>query len=104
MLTGRNLLWVSTLLAIPLDRTITSVAHNRARAVFRHFRHTLPSGRTPHVRPRSVPSKWVSRMPFAQSATAGNGGTTLDALVVEAFNDLPKKYGKRQSVKNPLLD
>jgi hypothetical protein len=43
-------------------------------------------------------------MPFAQSATAGNGGTTLDALVVEAFNDLPKKYGKRQSVENPLLD
>jgi hypothetical protein len=25
-------------------------------------------------------------------------------LAVEAFNDLLKKYGKRQSVENPLLD
>jgi len=30
--------------------------------------------------------------------------TTRDALAVEAFNDLLKKYGKRQSVENPLLD
>jgi hypothetical protein len=30
--------------------------------------------------------------------------TTLNALAVEAFNDLLKKYGKRQSVENPLLD
>jgi hypothetical protein len=30
--------------------------------------------------------------------------TTLNALVVEAFNDLLKKHGKRQSVENPLLD
>ena len=30
--------------------------------------------------------------------------TTLNALSVEAFNDLLKKYGKRQSVENPLLD
>jgi hypothetical protein len=30
--------------------------------------------------------------------------TTLNALAVEAFNDLLKKHGKRQSVKNPLLD
>jgi hypothetical protein len=30
--------------------------------------------------------------------------TTLNALAVEAFNDLLKKYGKRTSVKNPLLD
>ena len=29
--------------------------------------------------------------------------TTLNALAVEAFNDLLKKYGKRQSVENPLL-
>ena len=27
-----------------------------------------------------------------------------NALAVEAFNDLLKKYGKRQSVENPLLD
>jgi len=25
-------------------------------------------------------------------------------LAVEAFNDLLKKHGKRQSVENPLLD
>ena len=30
--------------------------------------------------------------------------TTLNALAVEAFNDLLKKHGKRQSVDNPLLD
>jgi hypothetical protein len=30
--------------------------------------------------------------------------TTLSALAVEAFNDLLKKHGKRQSVENPLLD
>ena len=30
--------------------------------------------------------------------------TTLNALAVEAFNDLLKKYGKRQAVENPLLD
>jgi hypothetical protein len=30
--------------------------------------------------------------------------TTLNALAVEAFNDLLKKHGKRQSVDNPLLE
>jgi len=30
--------------------------------------------------------------------------TTLNALAIEAFNDLLKKYGKRQNVGNPLLD
>ena len=30
--------------------------------------------------------------------------TTLNALAVEAFNDLLKKHGKRASVENPLLD
>jgi hypothetical protein len=29
--------------------------------------------------------------------------TTLNALAVEAFNDLLRKYGKRAAVKNPLL-
>jgi hypothetical protein len=29
---------------------------------------------------------------------------TLNALAIEAFNDLLKKHGKRQSVENPLLD
>jgi hypothetical protein len=29
---------------------------------------------------------------------------TLNALAVEAFNDLLEKHGKRQSVENPLLD
>ena len=31
-------------------------------------------------------------------------GTTLNALAVEAFNDVLRKYGKRASVENPLLD
>ena len=30
--------------------------------------------------------------------------STLNALAVEAFNDLLKKHGKRQNVENPLLD
>jgi hypothetical protein len=30
--------------------------------------------------------------------------TTLNALAVEAFNDLLKKYRKPQAVENPLLD
>jgi hypothetical protein len=30
--------------------------------------------------------------------------TTLNALAVEAFNDLLKKHGKRPLVENPLLD
>jgi Antitoxin-like ribbon-helix-helix len=30
--------------------------------------------------------------------------TALNALAVEAFNDLLKRHGKRQSVENPLLD
>jgi Antitoxin-like ribbon-helix-helix len=29
--------------------------------------------------------------------------TTLNALAVEAFNDLLKKYGKRTNVESPLL-
>jgi hypothetical protein len=35
---------------------------------------------------------------------AGEKDTTLNALAVEAFNDLLKKHGKRHSVGNPLLD
>jgi hypothetical protein len=30
--------------------------------------------------------------------------TTLNALAVEAFNDLLRKYGKKASVENPLAD
>lgn len=30
--------------------------------------------------------------------------TTLNALAVEAFNDLLKKNGKRPNVENPLLE
>jgi hypothetical protein len=36
--------------------------------------------------------------------TALEQETTLNALAVEAFNDLLKKYGKRPTVENPLLD
>lgn len=31
-------------------------------------------------------------------------GTSLNALAVEAFNDVLRKYGKRASVENPLID
>ena len=30
--------------------------------------------------------------------------TTLQAIAIEAFNDLLRKYGKRAVVKNPSLD
>ena len=30
--------------------------------------------------------------------------TTLNALAIEAFNDLLRKYGKKASVENPLAD
>jgi hypothetical protein len=35
---------------------------------------------------------------------AAERDTTLNALAVEAFNDLLKKYGKKASVENPLVD
>jgi hypothetical protein len=40
----------------------------------------------------------------ALNMLAVENDTTLNALAVEAFNDLLKKHGKRQSVENPLLD
>jgi hypothetical protein len=40
----------------------------------------------------------------ALKVLAAEQETTLNALAVEAFNDLLKKHGKRQSVENPLLD
>lgn len=30
--------------------------------------------------------------------------TTLQAVGIEAFNDVLKKHGKRASVRNPLID
>jgi hypothetical protein len=35
---------------------------------------------------------------------AAEQDTTLNALAVEAFNDLLKKYGKKASIANPLVD
>ena len=35
---------------------------------------------------------------------AAEQGSSLNALAIEAFNDLLKKYGKRASVENPLID
>jgi hypothetical protein len=35
---------------------------------------------------------------------AAEQDTTLNALAVEAFNDLLKKHGKRPVVENPLLE
>jgi hypothetical protein len=39
----------------------------------------------------------------ALKVLAAEQETTLNALAVEAFNDLLKKHGKRASVENPLL-
>ena len=30
--------------------------------------------------------------------------TTLQAIAIEAFNDVLKKHGKRATVRNPLID
>ena len=35
---------------------------------------------------------------------AAQEDTTLNALAIEAFNDLLRKYGKKASVENPLVD
>jgi predicted HicB family RNase H-like nuclease len=35
---------------------------------------------------------------------AAEQDTTLNALAVEALNDLLRKYGKKPSVENPLVD
>jgi hypothetical protein len=35
---------------------------------------------------------------------AAEQDTTLNALAIEAFNDLLKKHGKRAAVENPLLE
>jgi predicted HicB family RNase H-like nuclease len=35
---------------------------------------------------------------------AAEQDTTLNALAIEAFNDLLKKYSKKASVENPLVD
>jgi hypothetical protein len=35
---------------------------------------------------------------------AAETDTTLNALAIEALNDLLKKHGKKQAVENPLAD
>ena len=35
---------------------------------------------------------------------AAETDTTLNALAVEALNDLLKKHGKKQTIENPLAD
>ena len=40
----------------------------------------------------------------AMRILAAERDTTLNALAVEAFNDLLKKYGKKPLVENPLVD
>jgi len=35
---------------------------------------------------------------------AAERDTTLNAVAIEALNDLLKKYGKRPCVQNPLVD
>ena len=66
-------------------------------------KNTRKSARDPEafkaVLTRMNPEGWR-----ALRLLAVENDTTLNALAVEAFNDLLKKYGKRQSVENPLLD
>ena len=35
---------------------------------------------------------------------AAEGDTTLNALAIEAFNDLLKKHGKKPTIQNPLAE
>src|SRR5512133_382601 len=50
-------------------------------------------------RTRMSPDGWR-----ALRRLALEGDTTLNALAIEAFNDLLRKYGKKASVENPLVD
>jgi hypothetical protein len=45
----------------------------------------------------------VFSLPRALRLQAAEKDTTLNALAVEAFNDLLRKHGKRATVENPLL-
>jgi hypothetical protein len=42
--------------------------------------------------------------PAREIGARAERGITLNALAVEAFNDVLRKYGRRASVENPLLD
>jgi hypothetical protein len=53
--------------------------------------------KTGHSRPGRASSK-------SGHVLAAGHETTLNALAVEAFNDLLRRHGKRASVENPLLD
>jgi hypothetical protein len=74
----------------------------RARSMGRKPKTTGPRARDPgafkSVLVRVNPEGWR-----ALKVLAVESDTTLNALAVEAFNDLLKKHGKRQSVANPLL-
>jgi hypothetical protein len=53
---------------------------------------------------KAIPTRLNAEGWCALRLLAVERDTTLNALAIEAFNDLLKKYGKRQSVENPLLD
>ena len=61
-------------------------------------------GREPAILARSKLTRINIEGWRALKVLAAEQETTLNALAVEAFNDLLKKHGKRQSVENPLLD
>ena len=67
-----------------------------------------PKTTGPRARDPDVFKAVIARMNLegwrALRLLAVENDTTLNALAVEAFNDLLKKHGKRQSVENPLLD
>jgi hypothetical protein len=46
----------------------------------------------------------VTRVAEALRFLALENDTSLQALAIEAFNDLLKKYGKRAPVKNPRFE
>jgi hypothetical protein len=46
----------------------------------------------------------TQRKTRCSSGFSGEKEATLNALAVEAFNDLLRKHGKRSIVENPLLD
>jgi len=48
---------------------------------------------------RMSPGGWKALRMLALEQEA-----TLNALAIEAFNDLLRKYGKKPSVENPLAD
>src|SRR5215471_11152899 len=91
------------LLSLIQSRSGHRLAGNEGRAMGRKPKTTGPRARDPGAF-KSVLVRINAEGWKALKVLAVDQETTLNALAVEAFNDLLKKHGKRTNVENPLLD